>query len=195
MNKKTLRIAITGPPAAGKSTVLKLLKELGVPTFSADEEVHRLSWPCQPGYHQILKRLGARFLKPNGELDRRALLKAMLKDPKIKNTLEDIYHPLVKERLFSWFEKHQNEEIIAAEIPLLYQAGWDKFFDKVIFVKCSPQILEKRLVKRLQDKELCQKLLASYQVSPRKKDYLIDSSQTIEEIRKKLLDLIKDRIP
>jgi len=191
---KPLKIAVTGPPASGKSTVLKIFAEMGFPTFSADAVVHELSRPCQPGYHEVVARLGRRFLRPDGTLDRRALLEAMLEEPEVKGTLEAIFHPLVKERLEDWFRKHEREPLLVAEIPLLYQAGWDDLFDLVIFVNAPQDLLLKRLEERLKEGHLAQRLLASYQVGPAG-DLVLDSSRPIEEIRGKLLDFIKDRIP
>ncbi len=195
MKKRNLKIAITGPPAAGKSTVLKIFEEMGYPVFSADKVVHHLSRPCQKGYHLVIKELGNAFLKENKEIDRRKLLKAMLVDYKVKKTLEDIFHPLVKEELLKWIKKEKNSDILAAEIPLLYQAGWENFFDQIIFVTCGEEILLKRLIDRLKDKNLAQKLIKSYQVQPRKTDFIIKTEADIDMIKNMLLDFIKNRKP
>ncbi len=166
--KAPFRLALTGPPASGKTTVLKIFQQKGVPVFSADEVVHKLSCPCQPGYHQVLRRLGETFLQKDGALDRRLLLSAMLKDPKIKAVLEGIFHPLVKERLLDWFERHSTAPLLVAEIPLLYQAGWEDLFEEVLFVTSPSSILKERLTQRLGDPLLAEALLKGYSVTPKK---------------------------
>ncbi len=161
--KRPVKIAVTGPPAAGKSTILALLQDLGVPTFSADAVVKELSKPCREGYHLFCQRFGRGFLTASGELDRRLILEAMLADPQFKKTLEEIFHPLVKKELFRWFQREKGQEVLAAEIPLLYQAGWADFFDQVIWVDCPEELLLARLEKRLGRKDLARKLLEQYQ--------------------------------
>ncbi len=161
--KKPVKIAVTGPPASGKSTLLSSLASLGVPVFSADKVVRELSAPCQKGYHTLCRRFGQRFLTPSGELDRRLILETMLTDENFKKTLEEIFHPLVREKLAAWFDKHQDKPFLAAEIPLLYQAGWEKLFDLVIWLECPEKTLLKRLKDRLGDETLARKLLSCYQ--------------------------------
>ncbi|WP_456371254.1 dephospho-CoA kinase [Thermodesulfatator atlanticus] len=188
-DKKPLKIAVTGPPAAGKSTILRMFAEEGVPVFSADEEVHKLSRPCQKGFHQIIAKFGEEFLTPGGELDRKRLLKAMLKDKKFKKALEGIFHPLVKDRLIKWVNENQGSSRLIAEIPLLYQAGWEVFFDKVIWVTAPEDVLIGRLTQRLGDVSLARALITRYfEDMPRKifYDLKIDGTILPEKIKKRL---------
>ncbi|WP_022853057.1 dephospho-CoA kinase [Thermodesulfatator atlanticus] len=188
-DKKPLKIAVTGPPAAGKSTILRMFAEEGVPVFSADEEVHKLSRPCQKGFHQIIAKFGEEFLTPGGELDRKRLLKAMLKDKKLKKALEGIFHPLVKDRLIKWVNENQGSSRLIAEIPLLYQAGWEVFFDKVIWVTAPEDVLIGRLTQRLGDVSLARALITRYfEDMPRKifYDLKIDGTILPEKIKKRL---------
>ena len=189
---KSLKIAITGPPAAGKSTIARFLAQKGIPVFSADEEVHRLSRPCQPGYHAVLKRLGDKFLQEGGELDRKALLKEMLFNPEIKGLLEEIFHPLVKERLNEWFQRHGQAPVLVAEIPLLYQAGWEDLFDRVVFVTLEERRLKERLLKRLKDPLLVEKLLSLYQARPRPQDLVLPGDLSPEALEKRLREFFRD---
>ncbi len=161
--KKPLKIALTGPPAAGKSTLLKVFHMLGYPTFSADVVVKRLSRPCQKGYHRLVQNFGKEILAPSGELDRQKIMEKMLEDQSFKKKLENILHPLVKEELLCWFEKEKDSPALVAEIPLLFQVGWDELFDLVIFLSCPRKILLERLRKRLKNDKLALALLENYE--------------------------------
>lgn len=161
--RRPLKIVLTGLPAAGKSTFLRAFEELGCPTFSADEVVRSLSRPCQKGYHRLLACFGEEILTAAGELDRRKILQRMLKDASFKEKLEEILHPLVKAELLSWFEKNREASFLVAEIPLLFQAGWEDLFDLVIFLTCPRETLLARLRERLGDEKLARALLESYE--------------------------------
>ncbi|AEH45726.1 dephospho-CoA kinase [Thermodesulfatator indicus DSM 15286] len=184
-----IKIAITGPPAAGKTTVLSIFAQKGVPVFSADEEVKRLSQPCKPGFHLVVKKLGKDFLTKEGQLNRRKLLHAMLADPKTKKTLEEIFHPLVKKSLLDWFEKNKDKPLLVAEIPLLYQGSWEKIFDRVIWVTVPQEVLLERLSKRLKDERLAKDLLRCYQKDLPEKifpDLVIESTSPLSKIEERI---------
>ena len=193
---RPVKIGITGPPAAGKSTVLKLFQEAGFPTFSADAVVRELSRPCRPGYHQLCARFGSRFLRADGALDRRALLRALLEEPPVKRALEEIFHPLVKERLLAWFREHGGAPLLAAEIPLLYQAGWADLFDEIIFVTCPREALEARLLERLQEPVLARQLLQCYCIQPQGTRIInnLDFRETRRQIDNLIQALLAQRV-
>ncbi|OAG28630.1 dephospho-CoA kinase [Thermodesulfatator autotrophicus] len=186
---KNLRVAITGPPAAGKTTVLSIFAKKGVPVFSADEEVRKLSGPCKVGFHQVIKALGKEFLTKEGELNRRKLLCAMLTNLEIKKKLEEIFHPLVKNSLLLWFDKNRDKPLVVAEIPLLYQGGWERFFDRVIWVIAPEEVLLKRLSQRLKDEKLAKELLKCYKKDLPEKifpDLVIESTDSLPKIEEKI---------
>lgn len=187
--RRPVRVALTGPPAAGKSTALSLFSSVGVPVFSADEEVKRLSLPCKAGYHEVCRRFGPRFLDGEGRLNRPLMLKEMLEDEALKRALEEIFHPLVREALEAWFEEHEKERLLVAEIPLLYQAGWEPLFDLVIWVDTPRELVLKRLTHRLKDPLLAERLLSAYEkdLPPERKRALpLEGTLPPDELKKAL---------
>ena len=186
---RPVKVALTGPPAAGKSTVLSLLSSAGVPVFSADEEVKRLSLPCKAGYHEVCRRFGLRFLDEEGRLNRPLMLREMLEDEALKKALEEIFHPLVRRALEAWFEKHRERRLLAAEIPLLYQVGWEPLFDLVIWVDTPREVVTRRLTHRLKDPLLAERLLMAYEKDlppERKKAFPLKGTLAPEELKKEL---------
>ncbi len=153
------KVAITGGPASGKSTVLKKFAQKGVPVFSADEVVRELTTPGQKVYQQIREVFGPKYFLPNGELDRQAVLRLIIIDRQAKETLEAVIHPEVKTRLFGFFKENKEAPLLAAEVPLLFEVGWEKYFDLVMVVYVPEEVQRQRLLERLKDPELVEGFL------------------------------------
>ncbi len=153
------KMAITGGPASGKSTVLKKFAQKGVPVFSADEVVRELTTPGQKAWRKIKEIFGPKYFLPSGELDRRAILRLITADQRAKETLEAIIHPEVEVRLFSFFEKNKKVPLVVAEVPLLFEVGWEKYFDLVMVVYVPEEVQRRRLLERLKDPELVENFL------------------------------------
>ncbi len=153
------KIAITGGPATGKSTVLAKFAAKGVPVFSADEEVRQLVQPGTELCARIRKAFGADYFLPSGALNRRALLKRIVSDPEAKRRLEGLLHPVVKEKLQAFLATHAGAKLVAAEIPLLYEVGWEGLFDLVLVVVVPEEVQRKRLLARIGDLELVEAFL------------------------------------
>ncbi len=153
------KIAITGGPASGKSTVLKRLEKKGLPVFSADEVVYNLTKPGTQIYYQIKSEFGRNYILTNGRLDRKALLRMIIADSRAKERLESILHPAVRDKLFDFFYEYRQAQVIVAEIPLLFELGWERWFDLVIVVYVPEKIQKARLLERLDDKELVEGIL------------------------------------
>ncbi len=156
--KKDLRIGITGGPATGKTTLLEILRELGYPVFSADERVRAYLAPGGQAYAAV-RSLCPEALREDGTLDRRILLRRLLQDPAFRARMEGLLHPLVRRDLMTFMEKHRGAGPVFAEIPLLFEAGWEDLFDEIWVVTCSEEIQRRRLRERLRDEELVRGLL------------------------------------
>jgi len=153
------KMAITGGPASGKSTVLKKFAQKGIPVFSADEAVRELTTPGQKVWQKIREAFGSEYFLPNGELDRHAILRLIIADQRAKETLEAIIHPEVKIRLFEFFKENEKAPLLVAEVPLLFEVGWEKYFDLVMVVYVPEEVQRQRLLERLKDPELVEGLL------------------------------------
>lgn len=119
-----LKIAITGNIASGKSEVEKIIAKY-YPVYDADKIAHK-------------------FL---GNIDRRALGEKVFSDPVARKQLEDYIHPKVKAEILDIFDKCKDKYVFVS-IPLLFETGFDKLFDKIIFVQCNDDLRLERLMKR-----------------------------------------------
>jgi 23S rRNA pseudouridine1911/1915/1917 synthase len=126
---RTRMIVIVGAPGSGKSSLLRLLGELGLPCFNADATVHELYGPGGDGRHLLRQRFGDRFVPhENAPVDRAALLGAVHADPGLLRELEAMIHPLVRHELRKFLQQAEaaGASCAAAEIPLYLESGMRK---------------------------------------------------------------------
>jgi dephospho-CoA kinase len=126
-------IAVTGPFASGKSTLVRFLGELpGVETASADETVHHLLKNDQKTISRVVERFGEGVRGSDG-IDRKALGREVFGDAEALRDLEEILHPLVRDETDRRIEASE-AEMFVAEIPLLFETDRDKDFDYSVAV-------------------------------------------------------------
>jgi len=126
-------IAVTGPFASGKSTLVSLLGELpGIETASADEIVHHLLKNDRRTISRIIERFGEGVRGPEG-IDRKALGREVFGDAGALRELEEILHPLVRSETDRRIEA-SGAEVFVVEIPLLFETGRGEDFDFTVAV-------------------------------------------------------------
>jgi dephospho-CoA kinase len=115
-------VAVTGPFASGKSTLVRFLGDLpGTETASADEIVHHLLKNDRRTISRIIKRFGEGVSGSDG-IDRKALGREVFGDAGALRDLEEILHPLVRSETDRRIEASM-AELFVVEIPLLFETG------------------------------------------------------------------------
>jgi dephospho-CoA kinase len=181
-NKKI--IGLTGNIASGKSTVARYLEKKGFFVIYADKLTNDLYEYDLDFFNQIVLLFGENILT-DGKIDKRKIGNIVFNDQKKMFELEKIIHPKVLEMSLAIMENN-DDKIIIFEVPLLYEADYDKKCDKVIFVSTDKDLQLKRLMKR---NHLCKNdALAriNSQVEQDKKsvkaDYVINNNGDLEDL-------------
>ncbi|HET7321381.1 MAG TPA: dephospho-CoA kinase, partial [Longimicrobiaceae bacterium] len=132
-----LKVALTGNIASGKSSVVRVWRELGASVTDADELARRAVEPGTPGLRAIVDRWGREVLDDEGHLDRAALRDIVFRDDAERERLEAIVHPAVAELRAAEEERARESgaTVVVADIPLLYETGLDQEFDVVVLVE------------------------------------------------------------
>jgi dephospho-CoA kinase len=145
-----LRAALTGGIATGKSYVRSRLATHGIPTLDADTLAREAVAPGSTGLAAVAARFGDGVLLPDGSLDRRALGAVVFQDPQARADLEAIVHPRVREATGSWLDRlaEAGESVAVVDIPLLFETGRDREFDRVIVTSCPRSQQVARVVER-----------------------------------------------
>ena len=134
---RPVAVAITGGIGAGKSEALAAFARHGAATVSSDEIVHELLRRDEVR-EAIVEQFGNGVVAPDGHLDRGAVATIVFNDADQLAWLEDLLHPLVAMEYMQWREQlaHLREppRVCVTEIPLLYEAGAEVRFDKVVVI-------------------------------------------------------------
>ncbi len=145
------RIALTGGIATGKSHVLRLFRQHGIPTLDADQVSRAVVDVSQPAYQLLRSRFGAGYFLDNGQLNRTALGKFVFENQTARADLEAIVHPAVRGLIDKWFFRCSGlitNNVAIAEIPLLFETKRTEAFDGVLVVSCPPNEQVRRIINR-----------------------------------------------
>jgi dephospho-CoA kinase len=132
---KPLRVAVTGGIGAGKSEVLQAFARRGVPTISADEIVHDLI----ANDADVRAALEDRF----ATTDRGEIAAIVFRYPDELAWLEALLHPRVAAERDRWLAG-LDAPLAVAEIPLLYETGAERGFDRVVVVTAPEEVRRAR---------------------------------------------------
>ena len=128
-----MTVAVTGPFASGKSTLVRFLGDLpDTETASADEIVHHLLKNDRQTISWIVERFGEGVRSPDG-IDRKALGRKVFGDATALRDLEEILHPLVRRETDRRIEV-STADLFVVEIPLLFETGRGEDFDFTVAV-------------------------------------------------------------
>ncbi len=184
-------IGLTGNIACGKTTVGKMLLELGAERYiDADALVHSLYEPGQPVATRIAHTFGPSVLTPEGRVDRQALGKIVFHDPEALRRLEAIVHPAVGMAILQELNQVSPSGIAIIDAVKLLEGGTAALCQSKWLVICSPEQELRRLIERnqLSEEEAQARLRAQPPVEQRLPlvDEVIDNSGSLEETRRQV---------
>ncbi|MFO7601697.1 MAG: dephospho-CoA kinase [Candidatus Desulfacyla sp.] len=200
-----LVLGVTGGIASGKTTVARMLEELGAPIIDFDILAREVVVPSQPAYQEIVDYFGDQIIGEDGNLDRKRLSGIVFQDPEKRRILEGMTHP----RIFAAFVRRLRQmaeedpqRIVQAVIPLLFEARLQPLVHKVLVVYVSPDTQIERLMKRDRiSREEARRILDAQMPIDQKAaraDYIIRNEGTLDETRNEVQALWrilnKDRI-
>jgi dephospho-CoA kinase len=99
-----LRVGLTGGLGSGKSTVARMLRELGAYVIESDELGRALMEPGQSTYAEIVRVFGPQVVAPDGRLNRARLAELAFNGGRVKE-LNAIIHPAVIEAQAKWMDE------------------------------------------------------------------------------------------
>ena len=134
-------IGLTGGIACGKSTVSAYLKQKGAFIIDGDAIARKLSEPKKSIWQAYVNHFGDKVLNADNTLNRRLIGQIVFTDEKEKTWMNTTMHPLIRDEIVKQIDEcRQNGiEVVILDIPLLYEANWDKFSDEVWVVKIKGQ--------------------------------------------------------
>lgn len=189
-------IGITGGIASGKSTVTEFLRQQGYQVIDADQVVHELQEPGERLYQALLSAFGPAILQEDGRLDRLKLGAMIFGNPELLEQSSQIQNQIIREELAGRRDLLAGkEDIFFMDLPLLFELGYESWFDQVWLVDVTEETQLSRLMTRNAfSQEEAEKRIAaqlSFQEKRKRADVLIDNNGTVEETRHQIRDALQ----
>ncbi|HZV49048.1 MAG TPA: dephospho-CoA kinase [Candidatus Dormibacteraeota bacterium] len=182
-------VGLTGGIGTGKSTVAAMLRAKGVCVVDADEATRAVQVPGSEGLDRIVEAFGPDLLTPSGELDRARLASIVFKDPRARQRLNAIVHPLVR----AWMAERvreaagRGEPVVVLDIPLLYESRGEEGLDAVIVVYAPPELQLRRLVelRGMSEAEARERIAAQMPIDEKRRRarYVIVNTGDLDQLR------------
>ena len=185
-------IGLTGGIASGKSTVAKMLSELGAVVIDADKVGHEVFRPHTEAWRKVVAAFGKDILGQNEAIDRSKLAQLVFNDPKALKRLNSIMHPLMHEIVREKIEglRREGTEVVVLEATLLIEAKWTDLVEQVWVTITPEDAVVNRLVsqKGFAEEQAEARIKSQTPISQRAKraDVVIRNDSDIATLRKKV---------
>jgi dephospho-CoA kinase len=199
----TCLLGLSGGIGSGKSTVTRILDELGATTIDADAIVHEQQAAGQPMLAEIAAAFGDDVISSDGTLDREALGAVVFRDEKARARLVAIVHPPVIAEMMRRAKAavEADEPLVVLDIPLLFEgrvngrgSGASMDFDETLCVWVSREVQIERTMARdaCTAEEAERRIAAQLPIDEKRKmaDHVIDNSGTVEQTRTQVAELV-----
>ena len=197
-------IGLTGPIAAGKNEVARILRRLGAEVIEVDELAHTLYRPQTPVWSEIVRAFGSKVLKRGGEINRKKMGEIVFSDKKQLKVLNNIIHPALKAAVIKIVAGYQlpvaskaigkqatgnGKQILVVNAAVLNEIGLIEAVDEVWVVSASKDKRIKRLLKKgLSAEEVRKRIKAqpSQQEYLKLADLVIKNDGTVRQLNEKV---------
>ena len=139
-------LGLTGGFGCGKSSVIKFFKAAGWQTSNADDICAKL---YEQQEVELMKQLRGRWqdkvFYSDGKVNKAEIAKIVFNDDNELRWLCSVLYPLIVKETRALIEKNTGKDFIF-EVPLLFEVGWDKIFDKTVAVWTDTETQKERLL-------------------------------------------------
>ncbi len=185
-NHRPLLIGLTGNIATGKSTVARMLADLGAETIDADEVAHEVMRAGSPVHTQIVAAFGPEVLAPDGEIDRKRLGAIVFADAAALARLEALVHPAVIAEVGRRIAASTAPAVVVEAIKLI-ESGMAAGCDSVWVTVCRQEQQIRRLMagRKMSRAEARQRVQAQppQEAKIARADVVIDTGETLAQTR------------
>ncbi|MBV7390326.1 dephospho-CoA kinase [Enterococcus alishanensis] len=189
-------LGVTGSIATGKSTVVNVFKNHQIPVVDGDVVAREVVEPGTEGLAAVVEKFGEDILLAEGGLDRKKLGDLVFSQPDERLKLNETIKPFIRKEILRQIEELKKKSpLVIADIPLLYEAHYEKELDAVAVVYVSPRIQLERLMKRnnYTENEAFNRINSQWSIDEKKQkaDIVFDNRGTIEETKQQVEDWLK----
>jgi dephospho-CoA kinase len=142
-----LRVGVTGGIAAGKSTAVEVLRDLGASVVDADAIAREILAAGAPAVAEVVDAFGEEVLAQDGGIDRPALGRRVFGDAAARARLEGITHPRIQAEAARRFAEAPADAVVVHDIPLLVELDLADRYHLVVVVHAPEHERIGRLVR------------------------------------------------
>jgi dephospho-CoA kinase len=176
-----------------------MFRRAGAKIVDADVIARQVVEPGSPSLQEIVDLFGQQILKPDGRLDRAALAERIFHDAALRQQVNAILHPRVREIELQQLAQWRNEPLVVLCVPLLLENHMENLVDYVVVVAVDERRRSERLKQRdgLTDEQIAIRLNAQMPQDEKvaRADFVIQNSGSIEETRRQVHDLLRRLAP
>ena len=133
-------VGVTGGIGSGKSEAAKTFANLSVPVIDLDDIARQITQKNNPGYVEITKNFGNKYLDKNKELNRKSLKIDIFNSIEVKRKIESILHPIILTEYKKQIIKYKSEKYIVIMIALLFETeNYLKLIDESLLIDCDEE--------------------------------------------------------
>jgi dephospho-CoA kinase len=188
-----LRVGLTGGIASGKTTVARLLAELGAFVLDADALAHAVMAPGAPAHRPVVEHFGPAILGDDGRIVRARLAARVFRDEAARLALNRIVHPEVMaemDRHIDAYAPHGRALLAVFDAALLVETGLYRDFHRLVVASCNRETQIRRLLVRdgLAPAEAELRIDSQAPLADKLAvaDYVIDTEGTLRDTRRQV---------
>lgn len=190
-------IGLTGGIGTGKSTVSELLAVHGFKIVDADIAAREAVEKGSEGLEQVRQVFGDEAIDKNGEMNRKYVGEIVFNDDKMREKLNQIIHPIVRDLMERQKEAYLKEGFnVIMDIPLLFENNLQDTVDETWLVYASESIQVERLMERndLTQEEAKARVYSQISIDKKRRmaDRVIDNRGTLLELKQNLEALLME---
>jgi len=182
-----MKIAITGTIGSGKSSCSEILRTLGWDVFDCDACAKEAQKPGGKAM-DLIQQCFPDTVNNEGVLDRKKLAEQVFADDNKRKLLEEILHPIILEEMNLYAK---DKELFFAEVPTLYESGWQQYFDGVLLISVDDKTREKRLIqsRSMTKEEIKSRVDVQFSDESKRQraTWVIDNNGTMDELKEKII--------
>lgn len=197
----TIIIGLTGGIGAGKSTAESFCENKGIVTADADRWAHEILKYNNTVIQEIINYFN-RFYNVNplldsGELDKKLIASIAFKNKKTIKFLEQLIHPIVKQKATEWIKKQRDNKVPLAVliVPLLLESNLSKNVDVVVVIASGQETRINRLKehRKWTDEQISSRIENQMSEEERieQADYTVENNKSIEEFKNNFYSVLK----
>ena len=129
-------VGLTGGIGSGKSTAVKIFKELGIDSIDADDVAKNIIDSNKNARKLFIEEFGDKYILKNHKINRDLLREDIFNNKSKIKKLESIIHPIVREEIFEFIQKSESIYTII-DVPLIFETKSEDFYNKIVVVDCD----------------------------------------------------------